>query len=652
MENEFAKSQIYAYTLIGLLVLALFAPSVALSQQETQYTVNKKAARFFEQAEASFINGNYAFAEKSLLQALNQDPKFAKAWLMLGELKLETDRPDEAVAAFLNVIKSDSYHYPMVFAILGKLYYEKGRYDSAVFYYNNSLENDGIKDEMKTAIASRFQAAKVALNLSQKPWFLTLHNIGSSINTGDDEYINSLRLDGDQLLFTRKLNSNNSKVHAVERFFTSKPDNQDGWQKAAELDFKWPNIGNMGAVAFSADGKTLIFAGCGWNIGFGSCDLYLSNYLNGLWSLPMNLGERINTASWESQPSLSADGKTLYFVSNRAGGFGGSDIYKSFLLDDGSWSQPINLGAEINTSANEMSPYIHADAQTLYFSSEGHPGLGKSDLFLSRKDAVDKWNKPVNLGVPINTSEEEINIIVSTDGTTAMFSAKKDDGFGGFDIYQFELPEPLRPHPMVYVKAVVVDAVSKHPVEASFKLFDLEAAQLISEGEIHADDGLLLTALKSNLSYAIHVQKDGYLFYSQSFSPYLNENMNHYELLILLEPIAHRTEMILRNVFFEWDQAALKATSYLELNELVSFLKDNPDLKVELGGHTDNTGVESYNRKLSMERAFAVKSYLEKMGIPSQRIQAKGYGSSNPEAANDTEKGRSLNRRTTLKIIP
>lgn len=649
MENKPAKSQIYAHTLVGLLLLFAFFPHTIFSQQ---HVPNKKAMRFFEQAELLLISGKLQEAEQSLLKTLQHDEQYAEAWLMLGEIKLELNQKDEAINAFRKVHAINTEDFPMAYAVLAKLYYERGMYDSAVVFYEYGLKANGLKPEMQSAITSRMLSARTALELTANPFPIVLKKLDTVISTKADEFVNSLRLDGKQLLFTRKTPKENANSTIFEEYFyISEADTVNAWGSPNLLHFDWGDLGNMGAVSFSADGKTLAFAGCGWSSGLGSCDLYISRYENGKWTLPLNMGSNVNSNAWESQPSFSVDGKSLYFVSNRSGGFGGSDIYQSILLDDGSWSKPVNLGATINTSMNEMAPFIHADGQSLYFSSEGHPGLGEYDIFVSRLDAADRWSSPVNLGVPINSDDSEINLVVSTDGNLGYLSAKGKDGNDHYDIYSFDMPEIFKPLPMVYVSASVVDAVSGVAIEASFKLFELNGSGLIKEGQIDQQDGLLLTALNADRKYALHVHKKGYLFQSVSFSPEQNVENRPYELLVRLQPLLGGVEMVLRNVFFNWNEAELQSASFAELDELAAFLRSNPDLKIELGGHTDDTGEEAYNQNLSFKRAQSVKNYLIAKGINSERMVVKGYGSSVPESSNDTESGRSLNRRTSLKIL-
>ncbi|MCK9449139.1 MAG: OmpA family protein [Bacteroidales bacterium] len=651
MAYQPSGSQIYAYSLI---VVLLFATPVCLaqSQQGIKKSAVRKAEKAFKKAEEAFFIADYLTAQHALQQAIHHNPSYTEAWLMLAELKLETNRKEEALTAFQNLIKTDSTKFPMVYGIMAQLYYEKANYDTAVYLYKKALSSNNLRPEAQTMLKEKLIIASTAAELFNTPYDMLLTPIPGMINTEADEYINSLRLDGHQLLFTRKTASISGKEEiSEERFFISESDTVGIWRTAVPLVPDWEGLGNMGALSFSADGKTLLFTGCGWADGLGSCDIYISKMKEGRWTLPENIGKPVNSNAWESQPVLTDYGTSLLFVSNRPEGYGGSDIYMSIALEDGTWSKPINLGATINTAGNEMAPFLHPDGQTLYFSSDGHAGLGGYDLFMSKKDETGRWSKPVNLGAPVNSSEDELNLIVTLDGTKAYMSAKKAEGKGGFDIYSFELPEAFRPEPCTYVRALVIDKHTSKPLAAKLKLSDLAEQQLIFKEQLEPD-GVFLIPLRTNRPYAMHISKEGYLFQSLTFRTETADINKPYELLIELEPAKEGSSIILHNIFFAWDETLLQAASYAELNELVGFLQQNPGLRIELGGHTDNTGSEAYNQTLSGERAKVVKAYLVEKGIQSERIATKAYGSSQPVADNSTEEGRSQNRRTTLTILP
>jgi outer membrane protein OmpA-like peptidoglycan-associated protein len=330
----------------------------------------------------------------------------------------------------------------------------------------------------------------------------------------------------------------------------------------------FPQDVDPGAAFISADGKKLYLTGCGWTRE-SSCDLYVSEWNEGQWSMPHRLSEGINTRSWESQPCVSSDGKELYFVSRRNGN---ADIYCAKRNMDGSWGEPQNVGTPINTQGTEMAPFLHPDGHTLYFSSDKHIGMGGFDLFMSRRGDDGQWQEPVNLGFPINTSGDEINFFVAADGKTAFLSSQREGGIGGYDIYTFELPEEIRSDSANYL--ATVDVVELAPGDA----------------------------------------------------------------------------VVLQNIQFEFNSSALTADSESGIQILTDFLKRNPELTVELAGHTDNVGNENYNQKLSADRAEAVRKALIANGIKENRLTAKGYGASKPMVPNDTEEHRAINRRTEMII--
>lgn len=654
MENKFASTQIYAYSLIALLwILLLPATAQVHTDIESEgKEISKKALKHFYKAEQALLINNLEVAEKEVSKLLAIEKDFAEAWLILAEIKLETNKPQEAIYAYRKLISIDSINYPIAFATLGKLYYEHAVYDSSAYYYKQALAHKSIKEEARNLLNNRLHTSITATEIINNPFDVILENIGSTINTNADEYINSLRLDGRELLFTRKTAIDPKKNIYEEGFFISSFDTpSNSWEKAIPFQPEWEGMGNMGALSLSADGKTLLLTGCGWNSGMGSCDIYISNLNHGIWSPPKNIGTQINSSAWEAQPTLSADGNTLLFVSNRSGGIGGSDIYMSVKLENGEWSKAVNLGETINTTGNEMAPFLHPDGKTLYFSSDGHPGLGGMDLFVSKRDETGRWTKPINLGSPINSKEDEINILVTTEGNKAYLSAKKENNIENYDIYSFDLPEIFQPENVSYLRALVTDKESGISLAAAYKLFDIDSYNALVQSGTLNEDGLLLLPLPANRQYALHVRMDGYLFHSLNFKPEFKK-AKYYDVQIALEPIKAGKTVALNNVFFELNKAVLQASSFYELNEIVAFLKVNHSLQIELGGHTDNTGSETHNLKLSEDRAKAVKNYLIDKGISQSRIAVKAYGSSKPVADNNTEEGRQQNRRTSFTILP
>lgn len=653
MEHQSSKSQVYAHPIIfGLLVFFLVLFPLYLSAQilgNELTTSSSKARKAYLNAEKFFSELNFSDAEKQLQRALKYDPSFIEAWLLLGEMKNEQGAALEAIAAYQYAIGIDSMFFPPVFGILGKVQLDEGFFAQASSNLKVYYSLPDLRPEVRAQLKQLIEKADFAENLVKNPYDIRMVNISSAINTVEDEYVNSLRLDGSFMLLTRKFKGEDENVF-IESFFTSSL-NDSIWSQSLPFEVPWKSRGNMGALTFSPDGKTLYFAGCGWHEGFGSCDLYSSKLEKGSWSDPVNMGKTVNTNSWDSQPTITPDGKELYFVSNRSGGYGGSDIWKVMLLEDNQWSKPINLGAKVNTSGNEMSPFIHPDGKTLYFSSDKLPGLGGSDLFVSRLDKAARWSKPENLGVPVNSIDDEMNLIVDASGMKAYISSNKISGFGGYDIFTFTLPDEFRPEAVSYVKAVITDAISSQSLEADFKLILLSNNEIIATGKSSLEDGSLLAVLISGNDYALHIQKEGYLFHSENFSLKEYSQSEPFLLDIRLQPVERGSKVVLKNVFFELNKAEILSESTEELLMITQFLKKNADLIVELGGHTDSTGPEALNEDLSFKRAEAVKKFFIKQGIDSDRVLIRGFGSKIPIADNITEEGRALNRRTELNVI-
>jgi outer membrane protein OmpA-like peptidoglycan-associated protein len=324
----------------------------------------------------------------------------------------------------------------------------------------------------------------------------------------------------------------------------------------------------------------------------------------------------------------------------------------TFINDSSRWSEPVPLSERINTSGDEQSVFIHPDDQTLYFSSDGHPGMGGLDIFMSKRQPDGSWGEPINLGYPINTANDENSLLVSPAGDIAYFASDRSGGKGGLDLYQFELYPAIRPEPITYMKGKVYDANTKEPIVASFELIDLATAKPVMRSVSNSGNGEFLVCLPAGKSYALNVSKDGYLFYSDNFElknpksvkePFLKD--------VPLHPIKAGESVVLKNIFYDTDQFNLKDESKAELGKLISFMNKNPKVKIEISGHTDNVGTKTHNQTLSENRAKAVFDYLIANKIQESRMSYKGYGDSKPIASNDKEDGRAQNRRTEFMIV-
>ncbi|MBS9768102.1 MAG: OmpA family protein [Flavobacteriaceae bacterium] len=473
---------------------------------------------------------------------------------------------------------------------------------------------------------------------NDKPQRLT-----DSINTFSHEYWPTITANDSMLIFNRLIDLNGYKN---EDFYYSTKDSLGNWTKAKA----WQELNtteNEGASTLSADGRFMIFTSCNNRNSYGSCDLYYSLKIGNKWLPARNLGSSINTRYWETQPSLSADGTELYFVSNRPNGKGKMDIWHSNLLgfeEDGTlkWSAPTNLN--INTPNNDLSPFIHSDNETLYFSSDGYSEQPQLDIFISRKiDSL--FSTPKNIGSPINTEASELGFVVNSAGTTAYFVSDKETK--NRDIYSFPLPQEFRPKEVQILEGKILNKKDKKPLFANISLQAQNDTNLNYHTLTNIENGEYLLCLKKGEKWHISVQAEGYLFYSEL----LNENPETKYKNIELTPIEKGATLRLKNIFFDTDKATLKEQSKLELQTIQQLLQQNSSLKIEIAGHTDNQGSTAYNQQLSEARAKAVQDWLISHGIATERLKAKGYGELQPIANNDTAKERAKNRRTELRVI-
>lgn len=571
--------------------------------------------------------------------------------MLLGESGLETRDTSLAERAFREALSVDSLRFSRALAILGQLYLEVGKYAEASAAFGKAIGAPGFRDSERTILLKWQETSELRLRLSQNPHSIILSNPGPPLNSAADEVPNSILLDGSLMLFTRKDAGEGRGARPVTETFLVAQRTEKGWSVPQEFVPWQTDDLNMGAPVLSPDGNLLWFAGCGWPGGMGSCDLYLSEYKNGKWTQPVIAGAEINSAAWESQPAISADGMILIFSSNRPGGIGGSDLYRSVRLPDGQWSRPVNLGPLINTQDNEMSPFFHPDGRTLYFSSNGHPGMGGYDLFMTKLDDAGRWTRPQNLGVPLNSAEDELNIIVDAYGRNGWVAARKKGGFGGYDIYEFTMPEELKPRPLRTVKILVTDAETAQPVPALVSVNSLSDGSLLFEGKCRDTDGQLLLPLPLEAKFSLFAGSEGYLYFSDNFDFSADSVSTLLTLEVKLIPALVGNKLIINNIYFAFNSAELLPDSYPALRHLLAFMTQNPQLQIEISGHTDNVGSAPINQRLSLQRAEAVSKWLMENGINENRIVARGYGATRPLGTNNDEQGRAMNRRTEVKIL-
>lgn len=608
---------------------------------------NKQAQKSYIQANQYISYKLYDKAIAELEQVVALDKNFPAAYQQLGDIYRKLGDYPKALLSYKKVLEIDPDFLPLTYFGLAESELNTGDYTNALQHFKKYASSPGLSNESKIKSAKYMADCTFSLEAIKKPVNFKPVNIGQGINTKEDEYLPVITADEGMIIFTRKSAGNEDFYKSVKK--------NDQWASAEYLskDINTYNY-NEGAQCISPDGNYLFFTGCNRPDGLGRCDIYISKWEGKGWSKPFNIGGPINTPGWESQPSISADGRTLYFVSTRNGGFGGYDIWKSDLNSDASWSIPVNLGPRINTAYDEQSPFIHPDDESLYFSSNGWPGLGNKDLFISRKDHSTAnqtgWQIPQNLGYPLNTFGEESGLTISSNGKLAFFSSNQKSGFGGLDIYSFELPEKVRPNIVSYVKGVVFDKNSKAFLDAKIQIINLSNENLIFDNIADPESGEFLATMIAGKSFGLNVSKEGYLFYSGNFTPEAKLATKPFLIEVPLQKIEVGGMVVLNNIFFQTNKYDLLPESKSELQQLIGFLNNNPSVSIEIGGHTDNVGDDKSNLLLSGQRAKMVYEYLIKNKIPPSKLSFNGYGESQPVADNSTEEGRKNNRRTEFKI--
>ena len=529
-----------------VLILFLF-PAISFAQ--------KKDYKNYDKAVAYFHDGKVEKAKKLTEKILSKNQYWTKPNLLMASIFAELGNVEQAAIYMLNVYDVITPKDVMGIEQIAKLYYSNGYYENALYYFKaaQTLNTDVLV--RKTALF--IENCVFAMDAIRQPVEFNPVNLGEDINTELEEYLPALSIDGNTLVFTKRIPQKGYSPQ--EDFYISTLNKEGNWQKAIAYKGAINTARNEGAFSFSADKEIVVYTACNRDDGQGRCDLYLM-----LNNTTYNAGKIINTKYWESQGCFSPDGKYLYFVSNRPGGYGGKDIWRSEITQKG-FLPAVNLGDTINTQYDEMSPFVHPDNLTFYFASDGQTGFGDYDLFVSRRcNTAQQWGLPKNMGYPINTHNTENSLIVAANGKTAYY-ASDVSGFGKEDIFQFELPENLQAEPL------------------------------------------------AELEMDIITQKAG-------------------------------EEVILKNVSFESNSYALEPSSFAELDKLIAYLKKNPNLQIEIQGHTDDIGNEIDNQILSQQRAKVVFEYLS--AELENKLTYKGFGESQPLGLD-----KKRNRRTSFVIF-
>jgi len=628
-----------------LLIITLTIASSGFSQGYDPEHINAKAVKLYEKALGLLKDDQASEAIPLLLQSIKADSNFVDAYLSMGGAFGQLKKYDQAVKLYERARSKDPdyfiiYNLPYSINLAGMGKFEEALAAVNSFLLYPKLNERSIKSGQYRKKSYEFAIAYAAQH-THSNYAFTPVNLGDSVNTEHSEYYPSVTVTDSLLVFSRM-------GRGREDFMESRMSKQGfGESKLINGDINIET--NKGALSVSQDGEWMLFAADLSTQAHRSFDIYISYYTPDGWSEPQNPGPNINTDFYESGPTLSPDKRALYFCSNRPGGYGGTDLYVSYRQANGKWAPAVNMGPKINSAGDEKAPFIHADNQTLYYTSDGLPGYGNSDLFVIRKQSNGEWGAPENLGYPINTIENEGSLAVSADGLTAYYASDRSDTRGGLDIYKFELRPDIRPYRTLYVKGKVIDKKTNKTLPSSVELTDNSSNQVLMK--VQTDEvGEYFITLPTGKDYTFTVNRKGYLFYSEQYALSRKEADSVYKKDIYLQPVELNAVFTFNNIQFANNAYQLPSAGLIELNKLLEVLTENPSLKVEISGHTDNVGKTEDNLKLSTNRAQSIVDYLVSKGIDMKRLSFKGYGATQPVADNSTDEGRAKNRRTTFTV--
>ncbi len=619
--------------------------------------------------------GGYLYALENYKVAYRYNPDNAALNYKIGVCYLKTVYKDSALFFLRKAYRLNKHIVKDFFWQLGQAFQYRYQFDSAIAYfekYKASLTATMLITYGKDIDRKIFECYN-AKELVKHPVNVKIENV-REVNTIYPEYSPIVTADESELYFTaRRPDCIGGEV-----------DYSDGqYYEDIFVVFRqgahWSNVYNVGppintrfhdaTVGITPDGRRMII--------FRDGDLYISTRHGDRWGYPEPLPEVINTDSSESHACFTYDGKTLYFVRGKEPGSPTSngDIYVSHYVN-GRWTEPRRLPDNVNTPFDEDGVFMMPDGKTLYFSSRGHNTMGGYDIFVTQLNDDGSWSDPVNIGYPINTPDDDIYITLSASGVYGYYSSVRKDARGYTDIYRItfldriplflasennliaDLSKPSEEmvgavsfSPITLVVGYVRDKKTHKPIHVDIQVFDLDKDSLILETESNEKTGKFLITLPAGHNYGLMIKKQGYMFYSENFNLPADEAYKKVEKIIELPSIEEGARTVLSNIFFDFNSSKLKKESYAELNQIVEFLKDNPSVSIEISGHTDNIGSREYNLRLSEERARAVANYLIDHGISPDRLKYRGAGFDEPIAPNDTPEGRQKNRRVEFKII-
>ncbi len=465
---------------------------------------------------------------------------------------------------------------------------------------------------------------------------VTIKTVPGELNSSDDDFSPLLLGSGRVMYFTSSRNGNHDIFSTVAGY--------NGWEQVQKLGEPMNSSGDEGGASITPDGHWMVFTACDRPDSQGDCDLYIAEYSGGMWRNIRNLGVNVNSPFWDSQPTISSDGLMVFFSSDRPGGQGLADLWMTTRSHGGDWRPSVNLGSMVNTVGDELAPALAADNSTLYFSSDQHPGLGGLDIYMTKSSGAG-WGAPKHMGTPVNSSDDDYFCGLSLTSDDMYFTSNRSGGVGDLDIW-LAVPNPLPPSAVTTVVGRVHDSQTDAPLAGTLTVRDIQTNSIVSS--FHSDDvdGSYVVVLQPGKDYVITAESEGYLFYSDRFTVPAESGKD-----MIRKDVPMTRDLVRLLVFFDFDKSTLQRDSYVDLDRAAEWLKSNPGVSIEVAGHTDNVGARDYNKKLSQGRAEAVVQYLVGKGIASSRMRASGYGMEQPLLTNDTEEGRTQNRRVEFRVV-
>lgn len=650
-------------------VFFIFSHGYAQDNQEI-------ANQLIQIADEIYINSNAEIqARDAYVQVLDFDPENVKANYMAGYLYLQTINKEKAVPYLAKVYEIDPEYTFDLFYQLGRAYQFALDFDNAKQFFHKYIElcqtesdYEG-EDRIPPELAEKhIEECFIGADLVGAPLNYNITNVGPNINSEWPDYGPSVNQDETLIVFTSRRPDGNLNQDVFEdnfpyeEIFIAKMDN-DRWEKATNISDIINTPFFESSLTISDNGQELYIY-----LDENRGDVYFSEKINSdLWSKPVPIPGEVNTGNKETSVALSPDGNIMFFASDRVGSAGGLDIFYATRDKKGNWMNVVNLGNTINTRGDDDFPFMESDGKTLYFSSTGHEGMGGYDIYKTVYDSANQtWIKPVNIGYPINTPDDDISFITTQDGERGYFSSVREDGFGYQDIYMFTIPEEIKNITEEEPEFVRLPD-NKQPINITVNVRDENSnlinanvqirnkSQNVLAGISNLSAGKYFASVKNNepSEYAISIEKDGFVFINRTYTiPASTDKIQTVEYDFVLKKAVAGSRLVLRNIYFDFDRVTLKDESLFEINKLYNMLAENSRLVVEISGHTDNIGTKEYNKDLSYRRAKAVVNVLTRKGIDPARIMVTGYGEEKPLVSNDDERdGREINRRVEFKVM-